>query len=224
MFIQRKKFKKRIYNIDYISNKKCFKKTYLDKIINNDAFSPKIKNIYDLVKDEYFNAIKLSSLVNYPKPIKYFKNCIWYEFLDLKCSFFDLIYKNKIKKKHILFVASEIAKIHNRNLVYGDFSPHNIYFDKNMKIYFIDSSYNIILEKKGDFYDDIVLFITSLRWGKSFLKIKEYFKFKKNNSFVSLFLKEYIKCSEKKIDLAKIKKKELEYYKNVGFSVLRNYL
>lgn len=144
----------------------------------NKTFTKYYFNLEDKSKIylEFKKGKILSKIVNYPKPISFNDQSITYEYLDIKYSLYNLLIRNKLKIKHLKKIGKYLRKMHNQNIMHGDFTPVNIVFTENDKIFFIDASFseynneNQVLLEVDDIYRDISLMIMHLRVSKPLYK------------------------------------------------------
>jgi len=155
-----KKNEKRDHRIVLSDKKIYFIKSYYEKDIN----------ISKLIKAEFMKGVHLSSIINYPKPLKIEGNSIIYEFIDIDCTLYDRINQGIFDYGFIRKAAKFLKKIHENNIIHGDFNTINIVITKKNKLYFIDASfskytnqYRVNFEDKN-IYQDISLFLGFLKW------------------------------------------------------------
>lgn len=188
--------KNRIHAIKYINNKKLFIKEYREVEID----LPK------LIREEFQKGLELNKLINYPKPLAIKKNKIIYEFLDIKFSLADRLSEGKFDYTYFIKAAKFLRKIHNNNIVHGDFSLINIVITKDNRLYFIDASfskfinqYKIIFRNK-DIYQDISLFMRDLKWIRPLSKLWIIFQRKNIKKVEKCFLDIYFQGDIKQYD------------------------
>lgn len=178
--------KKRIHIIDKKNN--LFIKTYKPEELQDE----------DIIRMEYKKGIILSAIINYPKPLKIDNNSIYYELLDIKYSLFDLLVNGaKIDLNIFKEIGSVLRKMHDYNVIHGDFSPINIVFTKNNEIYFIDASFSCnntkgkVLFEVYNIYHDISIFLMHLKVSKPLYKPWLFFLVKRDRNIKEYFLKGY---------------------------------
>lgn len=197
--ISKKADKKRNYEIKLIKGKKVFIKEYKENITN-------IKN---LLKQEYQKGIKLWQLINYPKPLKVVNNKIMYEYIDIKYSLYDRLNKGYFDFTYIEKVAKYLRKIHDNNIIHGDFNTANIVITNNKKLFFIDSSFskytnrNTVIFKNKDIYQDLSLFIYFLKWKRPLYSPWLFFQRKKIRRAIEVFLNAYFQNNPKNFNSIK---------------------
>ncbi|MBA2850511.1 tRNA A-37 threonylcarbamoyl transferase component Bud32 [Methanococcus maripaludis] len=106
-----------------------------------------------------------------------------------------------------------IAKVHNSNLLHGDFSPSNIILDENDKLYIIDAAFNYDKNLKLCPENDLGYFISNIRFLKPISKIYLLKNMTQYNQYIKIFLNSYLENIDLNVSISKIKKIELEYYK-----------
>ena len=148
-------------------------KTFTKYYLNPDD-QPKIV-------DEFEKGLKLNKIINYPKPISYDKNSIQYEGLEIKYSLYDLLKKNKLVAGDFKKIGQYLRKMHDCNISHGDFTPSNVVFSKDDRIFFIDASFsryntnNEVQKSVGNIYDDISLMFMHLKASKPLYKLWLFF-------------------------------------------------
>lgn len=158
---------------------------------------------------EYEKGLKISSIINYPTPISFDQNSIQYEYIDIKFSLYDLLKSGKSKQADYYMIGKYLSIMHDNSVLHGDFTPINIVFDQEGKIYFIDASFskynndNKVVEC-GDAYKDLSLFLMHLKLSKPLFKPWLFFQINKNKKHKIAFLRGYFK--EKHLEEFNIKK------------------
>ena len=155
-----KKSKIRAYQIIHSNNKRFFIKEYKDEGIEID----------NLIRDEYQKGKKLCKLINYPEPLKVEKSKIFYEYIDIKCSLYDMLSKGIFDYLIIKKAGKFLKKIHENGIIFGDFTSSNIVITNDNKLFFIDASFSKYTNeyrvkfRKKNIYQDISLFLRDLQW------------------------------------------------------------
>lgn len=164
---------------------------------------------------EYEKGKLLSKIINYPSPIEVNDNMISYELINIKTSLIDLLKKVNVNFSIYEYIGKNLRKMHDYNIMHGDFSPKNIIFDESDKIWFIDASFSRhntdgqILNSVDNIYKDISLFLMHLKISKPLYKPWLFFTFQRNKKIKQHFLRGYFKNEE---NINKLKNLDQENY------------
>jgi Kae1-associated kinase Bud32 len=144
-----------------IFNKTIFIKNRISKSYRNPKLDQKIIKVRNKQEATLINKVKILG-INTPSIYYLGKNTIYLEKL------------NNSKKHHIYLskIGSEIAKLHNGQIIHGDLNLINIITQKN-KIYFIDFGLGYISNKIEDKATDLLVFKKTL---KSSSKTSKYWE------------------------------------------------
>jgi serine/threonine protein kinase len=187
-----------------------FVKTYgNDELLDND-----------ILQLEYQKGLLLNKIINYPKPIKVHGHSIYYEFIDIKYSLFEALadHSKNIDSKHMKKIGEYLRKMHDNDILHGDFGPSNVVFDQQDNIYFIDASFSPhntdgrVLWKADNIYRDISLFLMHLSISKPLYKFWQFFCFRRNQLLRSAFLGGYF-TDAKKFDMPENCRNEILFFK-----------
>lgn len=215
--LSRKSMRKHKYLTDDQGNK-IFVKEYNTEDIKNP----------EVLEMEYQKGLAINKIIPYPKPLKIEGNRIYYEHIDIKYSLWEkmVFSKDEVEEDEMKTVGKYLRKMHDNDILHGDFGPSNVVFDKQGKIYFIDASFSKhntggkVLWRVQDIYHDISLFLMHLDISKPLWKPYLFLKIKEKKILKKAFLEGYFK-NLKNFDLLKNCKKEIEFL-NLHCQYLKN--
>jgi bifunctional N6-L-threonylcarbamoyladenine synthase / protein kinase Bud32 len=167
---------------------------YKTKILNQDVcikerISKKYRNpvldkriIKARNKEEAFLLNKVKDKLNTPIVFYVSENKIVLEYIK----------NQETHEKHLEKIGSEIAKMHNENVIHGDINLINIIINKK-KVYFIDFGLGFVSRKIEDKATDLLVFKKTLN---SLKKTENYWKYIKKGYLTKTNQKQIIKQIE----------------------------
>jgi Kae1-associated kinase Bud32 len=133
-------------------------------------------------KEEAFLLNKVKNKLNTPIVFYVSENKIILEYIK----------NEKTHEKHLEKIGSEIAKMHNENVIHGDINLINIIINKK-KVYFIDFGLGFVSQKIEDKATDLLVFKKTLN---SLKKTENYWKYIKKGYLTKTNQKQIIKQIE----------------------------